>query len=120
MTGRGVRLFTDEDVDAALAAALRQRGYDAVSCLESGRSNQHLSDQAQLIYATEQGRASLVFNTREYFPLDASWKAVGRRHAGIIASAKIEDLGELLRRVMRHLDSTDPQAQHDTLLWLVP
>jgi hypothetical protein len=118
MTGRSIRLFTDEDVDAALAAAFRQRGYDAVSCLESGRSNQHLSDEPQLVYATEQERAILVFNTRDYFPRDVSWKAVGRRPAGIIASAKIEDLGELPRRVMRHLDTTDPEAQHDTLLRL--
>ena len=120
MAGLGIKLFTDEDVDARLAEELRKRGYDAESCLEAGRSNQRIPDDEQLAYATEQGRAILVFNVRDYVPLDVAWKANNQQHAGIIASPKIADLGELLRRVVNHLDTTDPEVQRDTLLWLAP
>ncbi len=51
MAGVGVRLFTDEMVDPRLALALRERGYDAESCLEAGRANQKIPDEAQLLYA---------------------------------------------------------------------
>ena len=118
MVGLTIRLFTDEDVDARVAPALRQRGYDAVSCLEAGRANQDISDHDQLAYAAEQGRAILIYNVRHYVPLDQAWKAAGWEHAGIIASAQLRDLGELLRRVERHLKTHDSQEQYNQLLWL--
>jgi predicted nuclease of predicted toxin-antitoxin system len=120
MSGRGVRLFTDEMINAALAPALRERGYDAESCHEAGRGNQRLPDEDHLEYATQHGRAILTYNTSDFAQLDAAWKAAGRRHAGIIVSAEARDLGTLLRRVMQHLDTYGPTEQEDTLLWLVP
>ena len=118
MAGLGIKVFADEDVDAGLARLLREHGYDAESCLEAGRSNRRIPDPEQLTYATEQGRAILVFNVRDYVLLDVTWKASGQEHAGIIASPKIADVGELLRRVMRYLDTTEPETQWNTLLWL--
>jgi len=120
MAGLGIKLFTDEDVDPDLAEALRRRGYDAVCCLQAGRSNLRISDHDQLTYAAQQGRAILVFNVVDYVRLDRRWKAAGQQHAGIVVSPKIEDVGELLRRVMRHLDIVSPDQQGDTLLWLLP
>ena len=62
----------------------------------------------------------LTFNKVDFLRLDRVWKAADRRHAGIIVSPQIEDLGELLRRVTWHLDTYAPEDQHDTLLWLGP
>lgn len=53
-----VTLYTDEDVTADLAPALRWRGYSAQSTLEAG--NLSLSDEAQLIFATEHGMTLLT------------------------------------------------------------
>jgi hypothetical protein len=120
MAGLGVRLFTDEMIFPDLPADLRRRGYDAESCAEAGRSGQAISDEAQLAYATERGRALLTFNKSDFLHLDHVWKAAGRPHAGIIVSPQIEDPGELLHRVTWHLNTYAPADQYDTLLWLGP
>ncbi|HEY7066332.1 MAG TPA: DUF5615 family PIN-like protein [Chloroflexota bacterium] len=118
MAGLGLRLFTDEMIPWRLAAALRQRGYDVLSCEEAGRANQQISDEDQLVFATQNGRAILSFNARDFVPLDAGWKATGRRHAGIILLAQVAAFGTLLRYVARHLDSVPPAVQEDLLIWL--
>lgn len=113
-----IKLFTDEHVHAGLASALRQRGYDAVSCHEANRVNQRISDEAQLAYAAEQGRAMLTNNMADFIRLDETWKRIGHVHAGIILYTRVRTFGELLRRVERHLATIDPQIQHNALLWL--
>ncbi len=119
MTGLGVTVFTDEHVHAGLANALRQRGYDALSCQEAGLAGRGVSDAAQLEYAARQGRAVLTYDVVDFIQLDHEWKEAGRRHAGIIlVPSRINTFGELLRRVLQHLDTTDPQTQHNALLWL--
>ena len=120
MTGGGIPLFTDEHIDARLAPALARRGFDALSCQGAGRANQRISDEDQLAYATAQGRAILTFNMVDFIALDAEWKRDGRRHAGIIVSAEIRSLTELVRRVEHHLLTISPEQQADTLLWLSP
>lgn len=118
MAGLGVRLFTDEHIFAELAAALRARGYDAESSQEAGRAGRELSDESQLEYALQQNRAILTFDRGDFARLDAEWKREGRSHAGIILARPIGDFGELLRRIVRHLDTYSPDFQHNTLLWL--
>jgi hypothetical protein len=54
------RCFTDEDIFAAAASALRKSGYDIVSAPEMGRLG--CTDEEQLIWASGQGRASITFN----------------------------------------------------------
>jgi hypothetical protein len=53
MAGLGIRLYTDEMIDARLARELRRRGYDAESCQEAGRHNRGISDPDQLAYAAQ-------------------------------------------------------------------
>jgi Domain of unknown function (DUF5615) len=118
MAGLGIRLFTDEMIHTGLAIELRWRGYDAESCQEASRSNQKIPDDAQLLYATQQGRAILSYNQRHFVPLDQQWKAAGRRHAGIILSPTIGSLGTLILYVQRHLDTYSRAEQDDLLLWL--
>lgn len=118
MAGRGITIFTDEMVYSRLADELRRRGYDAVSCLEAGRSNQEINDAEQLAFATAEGRAILTANAVDFVVLDAEWKAAGHAHAGIMVYANIRDIGTLLRRVIAHLEAVEPETQHDILLWI--
>lgn len=83
-----------------------------------GRNNQRIPDSDQLAYAANDGRAILTNNVRDFVSLNVRWKRLGRLHAGIIVYAGVPSFGELLRRVIRHLDATAPEAQYDTLLWL--
>jgi len=52
------------------------------------------------------------------FSLDARWKRQGRAHVGIVLYSDFPPIGELLRRVIAHLDTTEPDMQRDTVLWL--
>jgi len=118
VTGRGVAVYTDELVDPALAIELTRRGYNVLSCHAVGRANQRINDRDQLVYATEAGRAILTNNIRDYVPLDVRWKRQGRIHAGMMLYANFPPLGDLLRRVIAHLDAVEPETQHDAALWI--
>jgi predicted nuclease of predicted toxin-antitoxin system len=114
----GIRLYLDETIHPKLAAALRHAGYEALHCEEVGLRNQAIPDDHQLEYAAREGQAMLTFNVVDFPVLDAQRKAAGRPHAGIIVSTETRDLGELLRRTKRHLDTYTSAEQNDTLLWL--
>lgn len=118
MSDLGISIFTDEMVSSRLAMALRQRGYDIVSCHEVGRANLRIADQDQLAYATAQGRAILTQNATHFYALDSAWKIAGRTNAGILVYSPNIRFADLLLRLPRFLDHTAPGAQYDTLLWL--
>ncbi len=76
----------------------------------------HPADQYNIWYVPPQLRNS--YNVRDFIALDIRWKRQGRSHAGIVASAGVPPFGDLLHRVIRHLNATMPELQHDTALWL--
>jgi hypothetical protein len=118
MSGLGIRVYTDEDVDPELAVQLRRRGYDVLSCNEAGNHNQGRDDDWQLRFATSQQRAILVFNNIDFMKRDQEWRVAGREHCGIVAALNTTALGELVRRTVLHLDRTSPETQFNTVLWL--
>lgn len=120
MTGLGLRLSTDEDVDGRLAPQLRRRGYDVLGCAEAGNASQKLDDAWQLAFATGEGRAIILHNLNHYAALHRAWAAQGREHAGIIAVPKLTPLGELVRRTQQHLDTVTPDEQDNAWRFLAP
>ena len=66
MTGLGIRLYTDEDVDARLVQQLRRRGYDVLGCAEAGNASQGRDDAWQLNFATKERRTILIRDFREH------------------------------------------------------
>ena len=111
MAGRGIRLFTDEDVTWRVAANLEHLGYDVESTKRAKRGAQRIPDYSQLKYAMQEGRAILTFNRADFEQLHHDWQARGWKHPGIIVSNQVPDLAELTRRVRLHLDTTDPPDQ---------
>jgi predicted nuclease of predicted toxin-antitoxin system len=113
-----VALYTDEDVTTDLAPALRWRGYIAQSTAEVG--NAERSDEAQLTYATEQGRAIFTYNSQDFILLARGWYAAGRQHAGIILSEQFSQrqFGELLRRMLQLLDSLTADEIYNRIVFL--
>jgi hypothetical protein len=75
-----VAIYTDEDVTADLAPALRWRGYTAQSTAEA--SNFRIPDEAQLTFATERGMALLTYNAQDFILLvlfqinSATWDTI--------------------------------------------
>jgi hypothetical protein len=103
MAGLGISLYTDEMIYSRLAATLRMRGYDVVSCHEANRADQGISDDDQLAYAAMAGRAILTANARDFVPMDTRWKIAQQTHAGIIVFSGIYDFSRLLLRITTHL-----------------
>ena len=91
-----IRLFIDEDVWLGLAAALRERGFDAIHVYEVARDS--LNDREQIAFAVQQQRAILTHNKRHYIPFVAEYYWAGKVHHGILVIAQLPR-GELLRRV---------------------
>jgi hypothetical protein len=67
-------------------------------------SNDELSDEEQLIFATDQRKAILTHNTKHFVVLFNEWWFGERTHYGIITSQQLP-LGELLRRTLRFLNT---------------
>lgn len=117
MSGLGIRLYTDEDVDPEIAVQLRRRGYDAESCHEAGNAGQRRSDEWQLGYAAEHSRAFLTHNIADFAALDRAWKARRQEHRGIIARQDLA-IGEMILRIQAHLDRSSRGEQRSVTLYL--
>lgn len=104
--------FTDEDVYAAVAPALRKAGLDALSSPEAGRLGQ--SDESQLAFAAGGGRVLVSFNVAHFAAIHAAWLAQGRHHAGIVVSSQ-RPLGDLLRRLLHLAKTLDADVMQDRL-----
>src|SRR4051794_3705535 len=99
-----LRLYFDRHIMARLAVDLRGHGYDVRTTEEAGMDT--ATDDEQLAFATEAGRAILTFNIRDFAPLHVQWQAAGRSHAGIVVSQQMgrRQYGVLLPRVLRLLN----------------
>ena len=94
------RLYLDEDVDPELGEMLRRAGFDVLTTGQAGRANQRIPDEDQLIFASEQGRAIISHNVRDFERLAVKWSGLGRNHAGIIVSGR-KSLSELEQGIQR-------------------
>jgi hypothetical protein len=113
--GLFIRLYLDEDVHKRLATALRLRQFDVTSVHELGRKG--LSDEAQLQFATQEGRALFTYNVADFVQLHLDWLARGQTHAGIILSDQLP-LGETLRRLLRLLNHITADEMRGQAYWL--
>ena len=110
--GSVLRFYLDADVDVKLAANLRKRGFDCISAREIG--NDALSDEAQMVFATDENRTLITHNIQDFVPIFERWWHAERNHPGIIVSQQIP-LGELQRRVIRLLDAITADEMKNNL-----
>lgn len=112
MSGR-IKLYLDEDAQRTdLIQALRARQIDVVTVSDVDLLGQ--SDNAQLQYATEQGRVIFTFNRGDFFHLHTEWLRSERHHAGIIVSNQV-GTGIVVRRLLQLIDE---KSASDMLDWL--
>ncbi|MGA2032449.1 MAG: DUF5615 family PIN-like protein [Thermoguttaceae bacterium] len=107
--------FTDEDVYAAVAPALRRAGIDTVSTPETGRRQQ--SDESQLDWASADGRVIVTFNVAHFAKLHADWLAQGRHHSGIVVSSQ-RPISDIVRRLLRLARAKDAEWMRGRLEFL--
>ena len=82
-----IRLYLDEDFHPGIAAAIRQNGHDCLSAVEAGALG--VTDEAQLAFATAQGRCIVSFNAADFATLAKEWANTGRPHAGVVVTPQV-------------------------------
>jgi hypothetical protein len=107
--------YFDEDIQAALADALKTRGIDVVTTQETG--NVGIEDIRQLAYAAEKGRTILTYNKRDFALIHYQWMRIGRAHAGIVLSDQLP-IGVILRRLMKLYYSLNLEDMRNRLEYL--
>ncbi len=110
-----MRLYLDEHVPVTLAPALTAHGVDCLTTQQAGRLGQ--SDEEQLAFATQNGRALLTFNRKDFLLLARQWHDDRRTHAGLILAPELP-LSELLRRFRRFLRDHEHSDLTNQVLWL--
>lgn len=109
------RLALDEDVRRILARLLRDRGWDAVSVVETGRLG--LPDEDQLDWATHEHRILVTHNAADFATLAANWLSAGRTHAGLFI-ARQAPIGWLLSETLKALaQRPTANAWNDQTVW---
>ena len=113
-----IRLYLDEDVEAhALIRALRGRGVDVTTTSESGLTE--TSDEAQLLWTTQEGCVLLTYNAADFCRLHARFMKQGLHHAGIIiAEQQRHRVGEMMRSLLRLRVAMETEAMTDRLEFL--
>ncbi len=92
-------------MDKALVQALRARGVDVLTALETGMVERE--DQDHLDFATTQGRVVYSFNVGDFYRLHSIYLAEGKSHTGIVlARQQHYSVGEQMRRLLRLIAST--------------
>ncbi|MCB9430664.1 MAG: DUF5615 family PIN-like protein [Ardenticatenaceae bacterium] len=109
------KLYLDEDVWTGLSTALQKAGFDVVTV--SGLQRKGFSDEAQLAFATAQGRAILSHNIQDFAPLAVLYAEDGREHCGIIVARQF-DKGVLIRRTLDLLNALTAEQLANTLRFI--
>jgi predicted nuclease of predicted toxin-antitoxin system len=113
-----VRLYFDRHIKKQLAIDLRPRGFDVLTTEEAAMDT--ASDDDQLAFATNESRAILTFNIRDFAPLHEQMAPTGKQHAGIIVSQQMgnRQYGVLLTRILRLLDQMTAEEMRNNLVHL--
>jgi hypothetical protein len=77
-------LYFDEQQHEQVAVRLEREGYDVLTTTKAGLASQRTSDEAQLVFASEQGRAIVTSDIADFIALHRQWWEHSRPHAGII------------------------------------
>lgn len=110
-----IKLYFDENVPEAIAAAVRLRGYDVTTVKDAGRRS--LSDLDQLRYASMQNRVLFTFNAVDFLKLHEEFIATGRRHGGILISKQLP-VGIVIKRLLKVLSRLHSDTIVNNIIWL--
>lgn len=111
-------LYVDEDAgENAVVQGLRARGLDVLTTSESHRCGS--TDQDQLAFAAQQGRAIFTFNVGDFARLHRDYLLQGVGHYGIIVLPDQRcSTGEKIRRLARFISSVAAEEMVNRMEYL--
>ncbi len=89
------RLYSNENFPQKVVEALREQGHDVLTTHQAGNSNQRISDEEVLTFATSSDRTVLTINRRDFIRLHRQ----SSTHAGIIVCTQDDDVMGQARRI---------------------
>lgn len=96
--------FDEDSAQHRLIAALRSRGLDVATSLDTGMNAR--ADEAQLIFASVHSRVLVSSNAGDFAALHHEWQKQGRAHSGIVIIPQQRySTGEIVRRMLRLVSS---------------
>ena len=81
-------LYANENFPIQVVQALRLLGHDVLTTAEAGNANQATPDEKVLAFATQNGRALLTINKRDFIRL----RMLSSNHTGIIVCSQDVDV----------------------------
>jgi predicted nuclease of predicted toxin-antitoxin system len=99
-------LYANENFPYQVVQALRGLGHDVLTSLEAGNANQSIPDEQVLEFATQNRRALLTINKRDFIQLHK----VNQSHAGIIVCSQDADIGGQAKRIHQEITSLSSLA----------
>lgn len=90
-----MKLYADEQYPYPVVKCLRDLGHDVLTVREAGKANQRIPDDEVLAFATENERAIVTQNRRDFIRLHR----LQPNHAGIIVCSDDRDWEALAQRI---------------------
>jgi len=101
-----VALYADEQFPLQATQRLRQLRHDVLTAQEAGNANQKIPDDAVLAFATNQKRAVLTLNRRDFIRLHQQTP----EHGGIVVAKDDDDKFKLAERIHHTIEDAAPLA----------
>ena len=111
--GKRIRIYADENVNAAIVEGLKRRGVEIWSA--SGTGKLGLSDKEQLKYASEE--KAVIFTHDDDF-LSMAAESEIEHHGIIYAHQQHLSIGECIRRLKTLVETMSPDEMHNRILFL--
>jgi predicted nuclease of predicted toxin-antitoxin system len=97
-------LYADEQFPLKATQHLRILNHDVLTVQDAGNANQGIPDDEVLAFATQQNRAVLTLNRRDFIRLHQQ----NVNHSGIIVCTDDKDKVQLAERIDRTIESELP------------
>jgi len=97
------RLYGNENFPLPAVAALREKGHDVLTIQETGRGGEAVSDLEVLKFSTDEERAVLTLNRKDFIQLHRA----SPTHAGIIVCTFDPDFSRQAERIHRAIAIED-------------
>jgi hypothetical protein len=106
-----MKLLLDEDLSPKIAIILRDKGIDALSIHEIGRTG--FTDYEQLEYAASEGRCFVTRNRNDYILLTRQFFSNGMSHKGVIilpATYKLNDFKGIANALSKYVSKWEEDS----------